>query len=66
MSPLDKGDHPEVDLSDLLDEKGIQQYQSLVGVMQWAVSIGRLDITTAVMTMSGFRAAPRQGHMYRL
>ena len=66
MSPLDKGDHPEVDLSDLLDEKGIQQYQSLVGAMQWAVSIGRLDITTAVMTMSGFRAAPRQGHMDRV
>jgi hypothetical protein len=33
--------------------------------MQWAVSIGRIDITTAVMTMSGFRVAPRRGHLER-
>ena len=53
-SPLEKGDHPELDTSELLDESGIQKYQSLVGSLQWAVSIGRLDITTAVMTLSGF------------
>jgi len=64
-SPLEKGDHPELDMSEELGEKGIQQYQSLIGSMQWAVSIGRLDITTAVMTLSGFRAAPRQGHLDR-
>jgi hypothetical protein len=33
--------------------------------MQWAVSIGRIDITTAVMTLSGFRTAPRIGHLDR-
>jgi hypothetical protein len=34
--------------------------------MEWAVSIGRIDITTAVMTLSGFRSAPpRQGHLDR-
>jgi hypothetical protein len=51
--------------SELLDEKGIQQYQSLIGAVQWAVSIGRIDITTAVMTLSGFRTAPRipVGHL---
>jgi hypothetical protein len=64
-SPLEKGDHPELDMSDLLDEKGIQQYQSLIGAMQWAVSIGRIDITTAVMTLSGYRTAPRIGHLER-
>ena len=64
-SPLEKNDHPEVDTSELLDEKGIQQYQSLVGSLQWAVSIGRIDITTAVMTLSSFRAVPRIGHLER-
>jgi hypothetical protein len=64
-SPLEKGDHPEIDTSELLDESGIQQYQSLIGAMQWAVSIGRIDITTAVMTLSGFRSAPRKGHLER-
>jgi hypothetical protein len=53
-SPLEKGDHPETDTSEFLDSMETQQYQSLIGAMQWAVSIGRLDITTAVMTLSSF------------
>ncbi len=48
-SPLEKGDHPEVDTSELLDPQGTQQYQSLIGSLQWAVSLGRLDIATTVM-----------------
>ena len=31
QSPLEHGDHPELDTSELLDEDGIQQYQSLIG-----------------------------------
>ena len=65
-SPLEKGDHPELDTSDLLDDKGIKQYQSLIGALQWVVTIGRLDVMTAVMTMSSFRAAPRVGHLDRV
>jgi hypothetical protein len=57
-SPIEKGDHPETDSTELLDTIGIQMYQSMIGALQWMVTIGRLDITTAVMTMSGFRAAP--------
>jgi hypothetical protein len=64
-SPLVKGDHPELDDSEELGAEGIKQYQSMIGAMQWAVSLGRLDITTAVMTMSGYRVAPRQGHLDR-
>lgn len=65
-SPIEKGDHPETDTTDLLDAEGIQQYQSLIGSLQWAVSLGRLDITTAVMTMSSFRSLPRVGHLDRV
>jgi hypothetical protein len=61
--PLEKGDNPEMDTSELLDEGGIQQYQSLIEAMQWAISLGRFNITTAVMTLSGFRTAPRIGHL---
>jgi hypothetical protein len=43
-SPLDSNDHPEVDASKFLDEDGIQQYQSLIGSMQWAISIGILTL----------------------
>jgi hypothetical protein len=64
-SPLEKGDHPELDDSDELDLDGIQQFQSMVGAMQWAVQIGRFDITTAVMSMASLRVNPRQGHLNR-
>ena len=33
-SPLEHGDHPELDDSELLDENGIQIYQSLIGSLQ--------------------------------
>ncbi len=65
-SPLERGDHPELDTSKELDSDGIKKYQSLIGSLQWAISLGRFDIQTAVMTMSGFRCAPREGHLKRV
>ena len=64
-SPLEKGDHPELDTSEELDDEGVNRYQSLIGALQWTISLGRIDITTAVMTLSSFRANPRKGHMDR-
>ena len=64
-SPLEPNDHPELDTSPLLDEDGIKKYQSLIGAIQWAVTLGRLDVNTAVMTLSSFRAMPREGHLER-
>jgi Reverse transcriptase (RNA-dependent DNA polymerase) len=37
---LEKGDHPELDYSELLDVKVIEIYQSMIGALQWAVTIG--------------------------
>ena len=65
-SPLEKNDHPETDTSPLLDDDGVTKYQSLIGVLQWAITLGRFDIATAVMSMSGFRVAPREGHLLRV
>jgi Reverse transcriptase (RNA-dependent DNA polymerase) len=65
-SPLEKGDHPGLDSSELYNDKQISQYQSMIGSLQWIVTIGRLDIHTAVMTMSGFCIAHRVGHLDRL
>ena len=53
-SPLQKGDHPELDTTPFLDEKEKEIYMSLVGSAQWSISIGRFDIQTAIMTMSKF------------
>jgi hypothetical protein len=66
-SPLAKGYHPELNTSELwCTTEQIAQYQSMIGTLQWIVNIGRFDINTAVMTMSGFRIAPRVEHLNRL
>ena len=65
-SPLERNDHPELDVTDLIDDDGIRKYQSLLGILQWTITLGRFDIATAVATMSSFRVAPRQGHLDRL
>ena len=65
-SPLEKNDHPEIDETPELTDEGIRQYQSMIGMVQWSVSLGRFDVTTAVMTMSSFRANPRIGHLQRV
>jgi hypothetical protein len=65
-SPLEKNDHPEIDETSLLDPDDIVKYQSMIGALQWAVTLGRFDVCTAVMTMSRFRIAPRTGHLDRL
>jgi hypothetical protein len=64
-TPLEKGDHPEVDDSELLEEDETRQYMSLIGQLQWLISLGRFDIFSAVVTLSRFRAAPRRGHLER-
>jgi Reverse transcriptase (RNA-dependent DNA polymerase) len=65
-SPLEKNDHPECDESELLSPEDITKYQSMIGALQWAISLGRFDIATAVMTMGSFRIAPRIGHLTRV
>jgi hypothetical protein len=65
FSPLEKGDHPELDTLEFLNEDDIQKNQWLIGSMQWAVLLGRFDIATAVMTMSAYCSAPREGHLAR-
>jgi hypothetical protein len=59
---LESSDHPEIDSSKFLGEDDIQKYQSLIGAMQWAISIGHFDIAV-YMTMSSFRASPHHGHL---
>ena len=65
-TPLDKNDHPELDTSEILEGDMAAKYLTMVGQLQWLVTLGRFDIHAQVATMSRFRAALRQGHMDRL
>ena len=54
LSPLEKGDHPDLDTSECLDQDGIQKHQSLVGIIQWAAPLCMLDASVEVMTLVSF------------
>ena len=68
-SPIEHGTHPELDTSEFVGSVGIRRHQSIVGSLQWAVTIGRFDIApavytlSAVNTLSAFRAALRKGQL---
>ena len=63
--PLEGGDHPELHTPELCDEHQTNQFQTLIGQLQWLISLGRFDIAVHVMSLSRFRAQPRKGHLDR-
>ena len=65
-SPLEDGDHPELDTSVFLNEDDTIKYQVMIGQLQWLISGGRFDIQTPTMTMSVFLSQPRIGHLEKL
>ena len=65
-SPLEKGDHPEVDDSEDLSEADASKYLTMIGALHWVITLGRFDVATAIMTMSRFRVAPKAGHLDRV
>ena len=44
QTPLDKNDHPELDTSELLEGDMATKYLTLVGQLQWLVTLGRFDM----------------------
>ena len=63
---LKKNDHPELDTSEILEGQEVNHYLTMVGQLQWLITLGRFDIQAQVITMSRFRAQPRKGHLERL
>ena len=63
--PLEEGDHPELHTPELCDEHQTNQFQTLVGQLQWLISPGHFDIAVHVMSLSRFRAPPRKQHLDR-
>ena len=65
-TPLEKNDHPEFDTTNIFHGHQVNHYLTIVHQLQWLITLGRLDIQAQVISMSRFRAAPRQGHLERL
>ena len=65
-TPLERNDHPELDTSEILEGQQVNHYLTMVGQLQWLITLGRFDIQVQVITMSRFRAQARHGHLERL
>jgi hypothetical protein len=54
---------PEVDTTDECGDLHASRYQNLIGVLRWAVELGRIDIYTEVALLSQHLALPRVRHL---
>jgi hypothetical protein len=54
---------PELDTTDECDDREASRYSQLIGVLRWAVELGRIDIYTEVALLSQHLALPRVGHL---
>ena len=64
--PLETNDHPKLNVTAFCNKDKTEIYQSLIGFLEWAGSISRMDVQTAVMTMSSFWEQPQVSHLERL
>ena len=57
---------PELDDSPELDADDRTTVQELIGILRWAIELGRVNICHEVSILSQFQASPRQGHLEQL
>ena len=62
-TPLANNCRPEIDVTPELKADSLQYYQELVGLLRWAVEIGRVDILLEVSMMSAHLALTSDGHL---
>ena len=65
-TPLATDYHPELEATPELKSDGIQTYQEYVGMLRWAVELGRVDILLETSLMSTYLAMPREGHLQQI
>ena len=65
-TPFVSGYHPSEDTSLELNTKGIRYFQELIGVLRWAIELGRVDILLEVSLLSTHLALPRTGHLQQV
>ena len=64
--PLPPGYKPELDITPEVNPDKVQRFQQLIGILRWAIELGRVDILTEVAYLSQYQANPREGHLEAL
>jgi len=62
-NPCPSGYKPELDVTPELNSDLASRYLQLIGILRWAIELGRLDIFTEVSMLSQHQALPREGHL---
>jgi hypothetical protein len=62
-APIQRGYRPECDVSPELGPEDSSYYASIIGILRWAVELGRFDITTEISMLAAHLALPREGHL---
>ena len=57
-TPMDKEYHPELDESPLLNAELHSRYRSMIGSLNWLITIGRFDVQFAVTALARYSHAP--------
>ena len=63
LRPYPANYRPEIDVTPTLDEEGTTKFQQLIGILRWAIELGRVDILIEVSCLSQHLAEPRDGHL---
>lgn len=64
--PLPPGYKPELDTTKECGPEHISRFQQIIGILRWAIELGRIDIHIEVALLSQYQAAPREGHLEAL
>ena len=63
---LKSGYQPKLDTSPEVKQDGLQRDQEVIGMLHWAVELGRVDVLLETALMSTHLTLPRRGHLERL
>jgi hypothetical protein len=62
-TPMQANHRPELDVLPILNPEQANYYMSLIGILRWAVELGRIDIYIDVALLSSHLCQPRVGHL---
>lgn len=62
-TPMVASYRPEMDGTPELSAEELTMYQEFIGMLRWALELGRVDINHEVSLLSQYQASPREGHM---
>ena len=62
-NPFPSGYKPELDVTIELNDELASRFLQLIGILRWAIELGRIDIFVEVSQLSQHQALPRRGHL---